>query len=88
MILFGSHAYGTPTEESDLDFFVVADVPEAEVRQVAKNARKSVRRFALENGVAVDVVVDSPDRIAYRIETVKDSFYREVFTLGKVVYAQ
>ena len=27
VILFGSHAYGTPTEDSDVDLLVVMDIP-------------------------------------------------------------
>ena len=30
VILFGSHAYGTPTEDSDVDLLVVMDIPKSE----------------------------------------------------------
>ena len=31
VILFGSYAYGTPTEGSDVDLLVVMDVPKSEL---------------------------------------------------------
>ncbi|MDD9973311.1 MAG: nucleotidyltransferase domain-containing protein [Candidatus Poribacteria bacterium] len=30
VILFGSYAYGTPTEDSDVDLLVVMDIPKSE----------------------------------------------------------
>ncbi|MXV77232.1 nucleotidyltransferase domain-containing protein [Candidatus Poribacteria bacterium] len=35
VILFGSHAYGTPTENSDVDLLVVMDIPESETTRQA-----------------------------------------------------
>ena len=35
VILFGSHAYGTPTEDSDVDLLVVMDIPESETTRQA-----------------------------------------------------
>ena len=88
IILFGSYANGVADEESDLDFFVVADVAESEIRQAERKARKSVRQIILKHGIGVDILIDSADRIAHRIETVQDSFYRDIFSEGKVIYAQ
>ena len=35
IILFGSYAYGTPTEDSDVDLLVIMDIPESETRRQA-----------------------------------------------------
>jgi predicted nucleotidyltransferase len=32
IILFGSFAYGTPTEESDIDLFLLKDLPKEQIR--------------------------------------------------------
>ncbi len=43
VILFGSYAYGKPTEDSDIDLFIVAKDPEA--AQKAINDFKSRRKI-------------------------------------------
>lgn len=46
VILFGSYAYGTPTEDSDVDLLVVMDIPESETRRHAVDIRQRIpRRF-------------------------------------------
>ena len=35
VILFGSYAYGMPTEDSDVDLLVVMEIPESETRRQA-----------------------------------------------------
>ena len=62
VILFGSYAYGTPTEDSDVDLMVVMDIPESDTRrQAAEIAQRIPRRFGM------DLLVRSPEEIAYHI---------------------
>ena len=42
VILFGSHAYGTPTEDSDVDLLVVMDIPKSEFRNKAIEIRQRI----------------------------------------------
>ena len=80
VILFGSYAYGTPTEDSDVDFLVVMDIPESETRRQAVEIRQRVpRRFSM------DLLVRSPKEIAYRISH-NDWFLREITEKGEVLY--
>ncbi|NKB69695.1 MAG: nucleotidyltransferase domain-containing protein [Candidatus Latescibacteria bacterium] len=80
VILFGSYAYGTPTEDSDVDLMVVMKIPESQTRHQAVEIRRRIpRRFRM------DLVVRSPEEIAYRIEH-NDWFLREVTQLGQVLY--
>ena len=45
VILFGSHAYGTPTENSDVDLLVVMDIPESETtRQAGEISGNNLRK--------------------------------------------
>ena len=44
VVLFGSYAYGTPSEESDVDLLVVMDIPEAETRRMAVEIRRRIPR--------------------------------------------
>ena len=80
VILFGSHAYGTPKEYSDVDLLVVMPVPNSEARQQASEIRERIpRRFSM------DLIVRSPEEIVYRISH-NDWFFREVTEKGEVLY--
>lgn len=80
VILFGSYAYGTPTEDSDVDFLVVMDIPESETRRQAVEIRQRIpRRFSM------DLLVRSPKEVAYRISH-NDWFLREITEKGAVLY--
>ena len=80
VILFGSYAYGAPTEDSDVDLLVVMDIPESETRgQASQIYQRIPRRFPM------DVLVRSPEEIAYRI-SYNDWFLREITEKGEVLY--
>ncbi len=82
VILFGSYAYGTPTEDSDVDLLVVMDIPESETtKQAGKIWQRIPRRFSM------DLLVRSPKEIAYRISH-NDWFLREITERGEVLYGQ
>src|SRR5436309_332213 len=80
IVLFGSYAYGTPTEDSDADLLVVMDIPEEETRRQAVAIRKHIRRR-----IRMDLLVRTPRELAFRIEH-NDWFYREILERGKVLY--
>ena len=62
VILFGSYAYGTPTEDSDVDLLVVMDIPKSEFTNKAIEIRQRISyRFGM------DLLVRSPAEIAYRV---------------------
>ena len=80
VVLFGSYAYGAPTEDSDVDLLVVMDVPEDQTRQKAVEIRSRVpRRFAM------DLVVRTPKEIAFRLAH-NDWFLREALERGQVLH--
>ena len=80
VILFGSHAYGTPTEDSDVDLLVVMDIPESETtRQAGEIWQRIPRRFNM------DLLVRSPKEIAYRVSH-NDWFLCEITEKGEVLY--
>ena len=80
VILFGSHAYGTPTEDSDVDLLVVMDIPESETtRQAGEIWQRIPRRFNM------DLLVRSPKEIAYRVSH-NDWFLRQITEKGEVLY--
>ena len=80
VILFGSYAYGTPTEDSDVDLLVVMDIPKSEFTRKAIEIRQRISyRFGL------DLLVRSPEEIAYRV-SYNDWFLREVTEKGELLH--
>ena len=80
VILFGSYAYGTPTEASDVDLLVVLSGVNADGRQQAREMKKRLpARFRL------DLHVRSPEEFAYRVSH-NDWFLREILEKGQVLY--
>lgn len=80
VILYGSYAYGTPKEYSDVDLLVVMPVANSETRNQAVEIRQRIpQRFSM------DLLVRSPEEISYRISH-HDWFLREVTERGEVLY--
>jgi predicted nucleotidyltransferase len=80
IVLFGSYAYGTPTEDSDADLLVVMDIAEDQTRQQTVAIRQRIpRRFRM------DLIVRTPGEIAFRLAH-NDWFYREILKRGTVLY--
>ena len=80
VILFGSYAYGTPTEDSDVDLFVVMTGMKSNAREEAWEMKKRLpERFRL------DLHVRSPEELAYRVSH-NDWFLREILEKGDVLY--
>jgi predicted nucleotidyltransferase len=79
IILFGSHAYGRPTPESDLDLLVVMQFDGDLLEQaVAVLNRLNVL-------TPIDLLVRTPEQIQHRLE-MGDSFMRDILDRGKVMY--
>jgi uncharacterized protein len=78
IILFGSYAYGTPHEDSDVDLLVVMP---------ARNQHsQSVRiRLRLAAPFPLDLLVRTPYQMKWRLEE-GESFTTTILTKGKVLY--
>jgi predicted nucleotidyltransferase len=80
IVLFGSYAYGTPTEDSDVDLLVIMP------RTRQRGERMSLRiRHAVPRTFPLDLLVRTPGEVAKRVRW-GDSFLREVLEKGKVLY--
>ena len=79
IILFGSYAYGQPTEDSDVDLLVVMPF-EGSAHDQAFRIRKEI-----EHRMPMDLLVRTPEFIADRIE-MGDFFMQEIVEQGKVIY--
>jgi predicted nucleotidyltransferase len=76
--LFGSHAYGQPRADSDVDILVVMPARN-EIDQAVRVDRVVDPVFPL------DLIVCTPKNVAWRFKE-GDSFLREIMTKGKVLY--
>ncbi|HEX5271872.1 MAG TPA: nucleotidyltransferase domain-containing protein [Gemmataceae bacterium] len=78
IILFGSYAYGTPDEDSDVDLLVVMPARD-------ESAQATRIRLAVERCFPMDLLVRTPENLRRRLEE-GDWFLREIVSKGKVLY--
>ncbi len=86
IILFGSYAYGTPNEYSDIDLLIIKNIPESETRDFRIKLKKALWSKLGNRSYSLDILVDSEQRIKQRIE-MGDLFYKEIYSSGKTIYA-
>lgn len=79
VILFGSYAYGSPEEASDVDILVIMPTRLRSVEQAIEIRRTVKSSFPL------DLIVRTPEQIEERL-SLGDFFIKEVLTKGKVLY--
>jgi predicted nucleotidyltransferase len=78
IILFGSYAYGTPNEESDVDLLVIMPA--------SNELSQSVRvKQAFDRPFALDLIVKTPKNFERGLRE-GDWFLSEVRAKGKVLY--
>ncbi len=83
VILFGSCAYGTPHNDSDIDLFVVMKPCVAD--ETNHQRIMGVRAASRIGPQPMDVVVRTPAEIETRL-AMGDFFIKEIWDRGKVVY--
>jgi predicted nucleotidyltransferase len=80
IILFGSHAYGAPAQDSDVDLLVIMDTKARPAERSARIAKVCRPRY-----LAMDILVRTPEEIDQRLKGF-DPFLEEILTRGKVLY--
>jgi len=80
IILFGSYAYGRPTDDSDVDLLVVMS------RTRQKGQRMSVRiRHAIPRDFPLDLLVWTPAELLRRLRW-GDTLTRDIVERGQILY--
>jgi predicted nucleotidyltransferase len=79
IVLFGSHAWGTPTRDSDVDLLVILPF-EGKPWRMALAIRERVHP-----GFPLDLLVRTEAQVNDRLRR-NDSFLSEIVTKGKVLY--
>jgi uncharacterized protein len=88
IILFGSYAYGTPDEDSDIDMLVVTNddfMPStySEQLEYRLSVKKLIRQTAKK--VPVDLLVYSKPMFE-KFKALESSFSKEILQNGKKIY--
>jgi predicted nucleotidyltransferase len=81
VILFGSHAYGQPNPDSDVDLLVVIETKRKEAEEAVRICQ------ALDYDFPLDLMVRTPRTLARRL-ALGDPFLNEVIDRGTVLYAR
>ncbi len=79
IILFGSHSWGTPSDESDVDLLVVAQF-EGKPWRFAVEIRERIKA-----GFPLDLLVRTPEQLQERL-ALHDMFLTDIVTHGTVLY--
>ena len=80
IILFGSHAYGKPHADSDVDVFVMMP----KTKRLGRRASLKIREQVTAD-FPVDIVVRDPEFVAERLRE-GDTFLEEITAKGRVMY--
>lgn len=82
IILFGSYAWGEPTNDSDVDLLIIQESDEPRrTRQI------SLRKKLFGSGVSMDLLVYTQAELNYRLE-LGDFFFEKIINEGKVIYVK
>lgn len=81
IFLFGSHAWGSPTQDSDLDMLVVIPDGKGSIRSLKQRARKCLRDIL----VPMDIVIE-PASVFNRRRNVYASLECRIAESGRKLY--
>jgi predicted nucleotidyltransferase len=84
VIIFGSHAYGKPTEKSDIDILVIMETDKRDIERIIEIS-KLIQEY--HKKIDFDILVKTPEEIRYRLE-IDDPFIKEILSKGMVRYAR
>ncbi len=86
VILFGSYAYGTPSEDSDIDLFLVKDDLEINnTRNYEISSHMALKDLIKKYKVGFDILSAPTDYLNER----EDYFYKiDILQKGKVLYGE
>jgi predicted nucleotidyltransferase len=85
IILFGSYAYGKPTEDSDIDLLIIKAIDEKRRIDRIVEVRKLVHNSIKRIGIPFSPIVLTKEEVDKRLE-MGDDFIEEITTKGKVLY--
>jgi predicted nucleotidyltransferase len=81
IILFGSHAYGEPNEDSDVDLFVIVSESDQPRYRRSRLAYRALRGIS----VPTDVIIMTREEVKRKVN-VRSSLISRVIHDGKILY--
>ena len=81
IILFGSYAWGTPTDDSDVDLFIIKKSSEPR-----RKRQIDLRMKLFGNGVPMDLLVYTPEEINESVNKNRNLFMEDIMRNGKILY--
>ena len=81
IILFGSYAWGTPNDDSDVDLFIVksSDISRRE-------CQTELRKKLFGSDIPMDLLVYTPEEINESINETCNLFIEDIVRNGKIIY--
>lgn len=80
LILFGSHAWGVPHQDSDIDFFIIKKTKDTRLERAQR-----VHTLLWGTCMPVDVLIYTPEEVKRRLRK-GDFFVRDVVDKGRTLY--
>lgn len=80
IVLFGSYAWGEPTENSDVDLLIVKNSKKRRSERAAE-----IRKKIFPPDIPLDILVYTPKEIKKRL-AMKDFFFEDIVTKGRNLY--
>ncbi len=81
IILFGSWAAGEAKKDSDLDLFVIHDLPEP-----SRKVRRKVGRLFLHRGFGLDLIVRNREQVKANVDDNNPFYTEHIFKRGVILY--
>jgi len=79
VILFGSHAYGKPNKDSDVDLLFIKNT------NLGRVDRYCLVSENIEHEFPMDILVKTPKEVKKRL-AMGDPFYKEIINKGQIIY--
>ena len=79
IILFGSYAWGRPTQDSDVDLLVIMNTKETNITTAVKIGQ------TIEHNFPIDIIVRTPEQVRQRLEW-GDTFITQIMSKGRILY--
>lgn len=80
IILFGSHAWGKPNRDSDIDLLIIKKTRKSPYKRIPE-----VRSYLHNIDQAFDILVMRPKEVKRRLK-LGDFFIEEIIKKGKILY--
>jgi len=81
IILFGSYAWGNPTDDSDVDLLIVKKSKKPRIERT-----QEMKKFLWRDKVPMDLLVYTPEEIAKSINENQNLFIEDIVRNGKILY--